>query len=458
MRLAVVGGGWAGLAAAVEATTRGHGVTLYEMAPQLGGRARRVESGGMALDNGQHILIGAYTMTLRLMARVGADPHRLLWRTPLRLAFADGGAIALPPGAPWLAFARAVLARAGWHWTDRFTLLRVTAGWALRGFRCAEELTVAQLTAELPASVRADLIDPLCIAALNTPASLASASVFLRVLRDALFTGQGSADLMLPRVDLGALWPDPAADWLARADAELRRGCRVAQVQPDERAWRVDGESFDAVVLATSAVEAARLALPIAPAWAARAKALLHEPIMTVILHSDGSRLPWPMLALHPGSAAPAQFVFDLGQLRGFDGALAFVISGASAWIERGLEETVQTTMAQARAALGAHLRGPLTALRALTEKRATFLCTPALARPSARIADGLFAAGDHVAGPYPATIEGAVRSGVGAVLAAEEELLSGSGAPGGIARKRKEAFRSAGRNRHDVREYDVTQ
>ncbi len=420
MRLAVVGGGWAGLAAAVEATSRGHAVTLYEMAPQFGGRARRVASSGLALDNGQHIMIGAYTTTLRLMARVGADAQLLLWRTPLCLAFASGGALALPPGAPGLAFARGVLARAGWPWIERLTLLRVAAGWAWRGFRCAERLTVEQLTAGLPARVRADLIDPLCVAALNTPASLASASVFLRVLRDALFAGPGSADLLLPRVDLGTLWPDPATAWLTRAGAQLRQAWRVAQVQPDERGWRVDGEAFDGVVLATSATEAARLVQPIAPAWAASANALRHEPITTVMLRSEGARLPLPMLALHPGTAAPAQFVFDLGQLRGFDGTLAFVISGASAWVARGMQETVQATLSQARATVGQHLKGPLSELRTFTEKRATFLCTPGLERPSARIAEGLFAAGDHVAGPYPATIEGAVRSGVGAVFALE--------------------------------------
>ncbi|MCY7314807.1 MAG: FAD-dependent oxidoreductase, partial [Rubrivivax sp.] len=79
-RVAVVGGGWAGLAAAVRASEAGHRVTLIEMAAQLGGRARRVDVQGLALDNGQHILIGAYSRTLALMATVGADSHALLHR------------------------------------------------------------------------------------------------------------------------------------------------------------------------------------------------------------------------------------------------------------------------------------------------------------------------------------------------------------------------------------------
>jgi predicted NAD/FAD-dependent oxidoreductase len=75
-------------------------------------------------------------------------------------------------------------------------------------------------------------------------------------------------------------------------------------------------------------------------------------------------------------------------------------------------------TMEQAHAALGAHLRGPLERIQAITEKRATFRCTPELARPAQIISSGLYAAGDYVAGPYPATLEGAVRSGLHAMVA----------------------------------------
>jgi len=420
MRLAVVGGGWAGLAAAVEATSRGHGVTLFEMASAFGGRARRIDHDGLALDNGQHILIGAYAGTLRMMALVGADPQRLLWRMPLSLAYPDGGALTLPRGAPSLAFARAVLARRGWPWRERLALLVAAAGWARRAFRCDEHLTVGQLTAGLPATVRADLIDPLCIAALNTPAPHASASVFLRVLHDALFAGAGSADLLLPRVDLGALWPEAATAWLAQHGTLLRPGHRVGALHPLESGWDVDGEPFDAVILAASPVEAARLVEPVSAQWAECARGMRHEPIATVILRSAGARLPQPMLALRHGASEPAQFVFDLGLLRGIDGALAFVISGARPWVERGTQALVQATLAQARTALGGQLKGPLGPLRTIIEKRATFLCTPDLRRPPQGIAPGLLAAGDYVAGPYPATLEGAVRSGIAAALALE--------------------------------------
>jgi hydroxysqualene dehydroxylase len=122
------------------------------------------------------------------------------------------------------------------------------------------------------------------------------------------------------------------------------------------------------------------------------------------------------MLALRSDAQAPAQFVFDRGQLGGPAGLLAFVISGAQAWVDAGMEATLQATLAQAQASLAAHLRGPLQAVKTLTEKRATFRCAPNLARPGGAIAPGLHAAGDFVVGPYPATLEGAVRSGVASV------------------------------------------
>ena len=84
-KVGVVGGGWAGLAAAVEATRNDHKVTLFEMGAQLGGRSRGVDVAGMKLDNGQHIMIGAYTETLALMRTVGVDVQQVFFRSPLRI-------------------------------------------------------------------------------------------------------------------------------------------------------------------------------------------------------------------------------------------------------------------------------------------------------------------------------------------------------------------------------------
>ncbi len=417
MKTAVVGGGWAGIAAAVALADAGHDIAVFEMAPQLGGRARSV-AGQPDYDNGQHILIGAYRDSLALMRRLGIDPEQVLKRLPLALPYPGEPGLRLPPGPPLVAFVRGVLAHRGWPLGARLDLLAAAGGWLARGFRCGPRLSVADLCAGLPAVVKRDLVEPLCVAALNTPAPQASARVFLRVLKDALFSGAGSADLLLPRRPLSELLARPATAWLGD---RLRLGCRVQKI---EAGWRVDGEAFDAVVLSGTSVEAARLAADVAPAWSAAAQGLRFEPIITVYLRSPGSALPAPMLALREGPDAPAQFVFDHGQLGGSAGRFAFVVSGAAPWVERG--GCADAVLAQARREL--RWASPPVVDRVLTEKRATFACTPGLVRPAARIAQGLWAAGDYVDGPYPATLEGAVRAGLAAAQGVTADAGSGAG------------------------------
>jgi hydroxysqualene dehydroxylase len=419
MEVAVVGAGWAGLAAAVEATRSGAHVTLFEMAPAAGGRARDVISHGTVLDNGAHICIGAYAETLRLLRIVGVDEDAAFLRRPLTLVDADGVGLRMGSGPSLPAFVLAVLGRRGWRWRDRIALLRVASAWRRAGFRCAAERTVADLTAALPKAVRRDFIEPLCIAALNTPADQASGTVFLRVLHDALDSTPGAADLLLPRRGLGEVFPAPALAWLGQAGTTIRLAHRVEQLERQGDGWLVDTMPVDRVVVAASAVEATRLVARYASDWAARAAALRHEPIVTVYARSAGCSLPEPLLALASDPGRPAQFVFDRGRLGGEAGLLGFVISGASAWVERGAAATEQATLAQAREALARHLRGPLEIVRTMTEKRATFACTPQLVRPGMSASPGLLVCGDYIDGPYPATLEGAVRSGVAAARAA---------------------------------------
>ena len=420
MKLAVVGGGWAGLAAAVAATRAAHAVTLFEASRQFGGRARSLavplpDGGEAVLDNGQHILIGAYTQTLALMREVGADPAAVLQRMPLTLRFPDGDGLALPDWPAPLGAAWGIATARGWSWRDRLSLLRHAAAWQLGGFACDERLSVAGLCSRLRPAVMRDLVEPLCVAALNIPADRASAQVFLRVLRDALFApaqdGWGASDLLLPRADLGRLLPSAATGWLARAGAQVHAGVRVQSIAPVADGWLVDGQPFDAVLLACPCREAERLVAGAgigAADWLDRARSLAHEAFATVYT-SGGPRLPLPMLALRSDAGAPAQFVFDRSQLGGPAGVLAWVVSasqGDGATLERQV-------LAQA-----AQLGWRVQPLQTVVEKRATFACTPALRRPPLQVAPGLLACGDYVEGPYPATLEGAVRAANAAVAA----------------------------------------
>ncbi|MDP3172470.1 MAG: hydroxysqualene dehydroxylase HpnE, partial [Polaromonas sp.] len=411
MKVAVIGAGWAGCAAAVEATRLGQQVTLFEAGRMAGGRARRVDGHWpdgtpLLLDNGQHILIGAYTDTLKLMGKLGLDVNTLLQRLPLTLQFADGSGLAFPAlPTPLDAFAGILRAR-GWAWRDKLSLLRAAVTWQLSGFRCRPELSVAQLCDRLTPPVMATLIEPLCVAALNTPADRASGQVFLRVLRDALFSQSGGSNLLLPRTDLSALLPDAALAWLTRRGADVRLGTRVLALSPAGEGWQVDGAIFERVILACPPGEAARLALDTGlpcEIWAAQARALQFEAITTVYVSSSGTRLAQPMLALRAGGPegeAPAQFVFDRGRLGGPNGLLAFVVSAS----QGDNAALAQRVLGQARQQLG--LAAPKV-VQTIVEKRATFACLPGLLRPAAQLAPGLLACGDYVDGPYPATLEG---------------------------------------------------
>lgn len=413
MKLAVIGAGWAGLACAVAATRAGARVTVFEGARQLGGRARRVEVDGLPLDNGQHILIGAYTATLGLMRELGMAPEAVLDRQPLDLRHADGRGLKVPARPPPpLDLAGAIATARGWTWHDKLSLLRTAGRWRRAGFACDPSASVADLCSDLAPAVQQLLIEPLCVSALNTPMHEASGTVFLRVLRDALFGERGGADLLLPRVDLGALLPDAAAAWLGAQGATIRLGTRVDGLEREAEGWHIDGEAFDRVVLATSAWESARLAEGIAPAWAATARALDHVPIGTVyVRHAPGLAEGPPLRALPAGTDQPAQFVFDLQRLRGHAGLAAFVCSACSV----GRETLTAQVLAQAAAQLGWQGLEPVLTV---VEKRATFACRPGLVRPVMAVAPGLLACGDHVEGPYPATLEGAARSGLAAAAA----------------------------------------
>lgn len=408
----------------MQASRQGHDVILFEAARQAGGRARRLDlaQGGRnwTLDNGQHILIGAYRDSLQLMRELGVAPEQHLLRLPLALRTPDGQGLALP--ALWpssLAVLAGVVGARGWSWRDKFSLIVQALRWQRSGFACPADWTVARLCQGLAPAVFQGLIEPLCVSALNTPAERASAQVFLRVMQDALFGQAGGADLLLPRCDLSALLPDAAIAWLQAQGQAVHLGSRVLGLERAPPGWALgcagspDPFLADAVLLACPATEAARLLQPLAgsAAWVEAALGLAHEAIATVYAWSPQARLAQPLLALRSTASAPAQFVFDRGQLGGPAGLLAFVVSASTG--ERAALE--QAVLVQAREQLGLD---PIEALSTVVDKRATFACTPGLLRPGPQPLAGvgsLQVCGDYVAGPYPATLEGAVRSGLAA-------------------------------------------
>lgn len=444
-RIAVVGGGWAGAAAALTLARAGRAVHVFEANRVPGGRARAVSHGGRTFDNGQHLLLGAYSRSLDLIASV-QPVAQAVTRLPLSLHTAGTGArrlaLAAPAlPAPWHLLAAFLSAR-GLTIADRLATLR----WADQALRSrhsvADDLTVADLLAAQPAAPREMLWEPLCIAALNTPAECASASVFVEILRRSFLGDRADCDLIIPRVDLSQLFPAPAlAEVAARRGrvtlGSVVRGLRAERSPTGQVRYALDaGEntaSFDHVVIATGPQHVARLLEPLAaessesnePGTALGAacrqivtalQRLAYEAITTIhfeFLHRGAphgssamalDNAPMLMLDGHPG-----QWLFWHRLANGHWGG-SVVISAhrrddeASALVDVALQQLRRVWDVPA----------PVWQT-AVTEKRATYACTPAQVRVlkqlPARIGR-LHFAGDWTYPLLPATLEAAVLSG----------------------------------------------
>ena len=416
-RVAIVGGGYAGMAAAAELAARSIPVTVFEAARVLGGRARRVETDGIALDNGLHILLGAYEETLRLIDLVRAPGEEIgLKRLPLELTIHPEFRMQAPRLPAPLHLFFALLGARGLGLGDRLAAARFMA-WAQRNAsKLGADTTVAALLTERkqPPAVSRFLWRPLCVSALNTPAGQASAQVFLNVLRDGLNSRRAHSDLLLPAMDFSALFPERAARFVEGRGGSVRLGVTVESIQRQADGFSIAGESapFSHVILAVSPHRLGNL-IESDDALADIARkidAFRYQPIYSVYLqYSRDTRLPFGMGGLE---AKYAQWVFDRGQLCNQPGLVGVVISAEGAHQDLPRDELAQAVHAE----LLAHFPGLGKPQwhQVIAEKRATFACTPALARPdNATPVRNLYLAGDYTASDYPATIEAAVRSGV---------------------------------------------
>ncbi len=419
-RVAVIGAGWSGLTAALTLAERGVPVTVFEASRSLGGRARRVSIDGVDLDNGQHILIGAYRETLRMMRRVGADPDELLLRVPLELRFADGFHLRAPRLPYPLNLLFALLGAKGPDLAQSFSALRFMASLRACKFRIEPDRSVARLLDDHKQGgvLRTHIWEPLCVSALNTPVEHASAQVFVNVLRDGLTGAREASDLLIARTDLGRLFPEPAAEYVRARGGAIELGVPVRRVAQVPGGFRLnDAQMFSCVVIACGPHQAGLLLvqLPELSDALSRINAFSYEPIVTCYLqYPESVSLPAPMLGFNGGIV---QWVFDRGRLGGPKGLLAAVISASGAHEELTKEQLASRIGIELKAALGEFPVPRWT--QVITERRATFSCRPALTRPDGATAvPGLSLAGDYVAGDYPGTLESAVRSGVAAAAA----------------------------------------
>ncbi len=424
MPVVVVGGGWAGLAAAVSLTRRGIPVQLIEAARQPGGRARTVRSSGQVVDNGQHLMIGAYRSMLNLMQQIGVDIDQAFERLPLTIELRKGKRTSLFLKTPRLP--------APWHiLTALLTARGLSAGEQVKALRFGRYLlkhapsTEADISvlallhshAQSPGLIR-KLWEPLCIATLNTPTDTASAQLFVKVLSTAFGSHQQHSDLLIPRLELSDLLPRPGIAYLERHGAQVELGQRVTSLEIDTD--RIQGINIgdhrhlacSQVILATPPTITRRLVSRhgTLKTLEQQLAALGNEPIATLYLqYAEDTQLHLPMLGLEDKLG---QWVFDR-RFCGQPGLMAVIISARGEHSQLSAEALTEQIVNELATCFPDWPAPEHTLL--LREKRATFCSYAGVnsVRPGNRTAvQGLWLAGDYTATGLPATLESAVRSG----------------------------------------------
>ncbi len=443
LNVGIIGGGYAGMAAAVALAERGIPVTVFEGARQLGGRARGVPhfdppphaddahapspvqgpdhpvgQSELMLDNGQHIMLGCYRQTLRLIEKVGGHIERDFLRLPLQLALHERfelRAASLP--AP-LHLLGGLLTAKGLSLGQRLSAARFMLAMRRTRFALSRDTTALELlrARKQDEELIRLLWEPICISALNTPVHRASAQVLLNVLRDSLNGARADSEMLLPRLDFTALFPARAARYVTERGGEVLSSCKVEAIIPRgaeiELLSAQGRHHFTHAVCAASPASTARLfrAVPALAPIAARIEALAFQPIYTVYLqYPEDIQLPHPMVGL---DGCITQWLFDRGQIAGQYGLIAAVISAEGTHQELELEALAQKVASELREKLG--IEAAPRWHQVIAEKRATFACEPHLDRPGHLTPlPNLLLAGDYAAGDYPATLEGATMSGL---------------------------------------------
>ena len=419
--VAIIGGGWAGLSTAVKLTQQGHNVTLFESAKQLGGRARCVAFGEQRVDNGQHLLLGAYTETLNMLQLCGVNINNALLRSPLNIKVIERHGIEfnlLPNRLPIpLNVLRTLLTLPNLSLRERLKTVWFLLKIRLSGFKIGRDITVRKLLRHQPAIMVKMFWEPLCIAALNTAINEASAKIFLSVLKDSFTQNSDASDLLIPKIDLANLFVHPAMQYIEEHGGTFMLGKKIELIQKGNSKYTVTdayGHQYDAndVVLAGSPKSTLALLEKSAllETTQKQLRQLSYEPICTIYLqYANDIRLPLPMIGL---TNCTGQWIFDR-HFCGQAGLMAVVISASGPHMQLD-----KMTLAQLISDELAELFNWPDANSSLVirEKRATFKAHVDIdkLRPNIITSEkNLWLCGDYTTGPYPATLEAAVQSGL---------------------------------------------
>jgi zeta-carotene desaturase len=437
----IIGGGFAGLAAGVALAEAGKRVCLLEQKPYLGGRARSFHdpTTGSVVDNGQHLFMGCYHSTIQFLTTLGTL-DRVHFQPRLAVPFLDrDGRLTrldcpdMP--SPWHLLL-GVLRSRSFSWKQKLEVLRL--GKDLRTVRQSsapidgESVTTWLARRGQSEGLQRNFWDLLCIGAMNEDPRIASARLFERVLRLALFSSPADSRLGIACVGLSECYTAAAAAYIEAHGGRVQTGCGVKQILIAEGACRgVDlvGEKIEGIPV-ICAVPWHQLAVVIPgdllrnEPFFASALALRPAPIISINLWFDA---PITELEFAGLRGTTIQWLFDKSRiLSANDHYVSLVLSGAHEHVNRSKEELLAIALRELGDMLPAVHKAKLLHSLVIKERFATFSPSPDAEplRPTARTPiRGLFLAGDWTATGLPATIEGAVQSGYTAARALLENL-----------------------------------
>lgn len=444
----VLGAGWAGLSTAVKLAESGISVTLLEASPKAGGRARSIFFGDDLVDNGQHLLIGAYQHVLKLLKIIDVSESTCFQRVQNRLMIHNLAQnqlaldLKLPNLFPPLHLVMALLLEKNLSMRERARALRFCRAVQALDFQLAEDISVLDLLKQhfqTPLLIET-LWQPLALATLSTPIEIASAQIFLKVLHDAFSHKSENSDFLFPKLDLSEILPNPAVQYLNDHDSEIlyhQRGISLLMENTECVGIETDKGIFkaDHIILATPPnVTADILQQSISfpsdslslTLLMEKLKSFSYEPITTIYLrYPNPIHFAFPMIGIMNSCS---QWIFD----RSFanqPNVMSVVISSEIKDLNKFILDPDLDKNREDQHDFNHQLTGIVSAevkkifprlqtpiqSKVITEKRAAFACTVNIEvkRPdNITPIPNLFLAGDYTNTGYPSTLEGAVMSG----------------------------------------------
>jgi squalene-associated FAD-dependent desaturase len=413
--VAIVGAGWAGLACALQLARAGVATTVFESAPEPGGRARRAFLHGQWRDNGQHLLLGGCDAVQALLQDIGV----VLTHTPF--AYADEQrSLSVENNTHQISLIRAMVQATGFTWVERLAMLRALLGLQLRSWNVPADQTVTQWlqSSRLPPSLVDHFWEPLALAVMNTPIAFASMRRFAAVLSNTLGRSGNAITLLQPPADLSHAIVRPLVQSIEAANGWVCCSTRVTAITAlPTGGYRITANGVDPeqtycqVVMSVPPWALDKIDLPF------ESSALVHrfgaQPITTVYLgYAPEVRLPAPLVQLAGPTASDARvWAMDRAHC-GEPGTIAISLSAEGAW--NALDPETLAARCIDNLAKTAQWHEPCHWHKVVGIRRATPASTPGanLQASEQQPLPGFYLAGDWTHPTYPATLEAAVQSG----------------------------------------------